>query len=268
MTFTLEPGPSGIGAWISAACVVAGAPLFAAGLRAWRLRRSLHGLAPQPLAATLRGLVCVRGRVELDEPLRSPLSGRPCAGWALDVRGAQTRVGAAIERRQDFRLIGGGIEARVAAECGRWQLPVTAEQRFAPNEALPEGTLAALGGQPELAWLRSIGVPLCVTERALFQGLEAHVVAIAHEESATVVVPLRGLRTGTDPHTWELEPAREAVLALQAREPLGTTLVCAGEPDLGELAPAAWRLLGLVLGPLLSLFGLLQLALAALGGPR
>src|SRR5690242_21630680 len=104
--------------------VVAGGPLFADGLRTLRLRRALARLVERPLTPDASGLVLVGGRVALESPLFSPLAGRPCAGYVLDVRGEGTRVGARIESRRDFRLVADGASARVRPGEARWSPPV------------------------------------------------------------------------------------------------------------------------------------------------
>ena len=74
-----------VGILLAGGLVVAGAPLFAMGRRALVLRRVLGSLAERPLGRDLSGWVHVRGRVALLSPLFAPLSGRPCAGFKLEV---------------------------------------------------------------------------------------------------------------------------------------------------------------------------------------
>ena len=82
----LGAGPAGM--LTAGACVVAGGPWFADGLRAVRHRRLFAALRRRRNDGLREGLVLAHGRVELESPLFAPLSQRPCAGFVLEVRGA------------------------------------------------------------------------------------------------------------------------------------------------------------------------------------
>ena len=168
----LEPTPAGSAA--AAALVVAGAPLFSAGLRVLRLRRRLRQLTERPLAEAPSGFVMVRGRVAIDSPLVGPLSGKPCAGFALEIHGA-ARAGARVEERRAFRLSEGGVVAQVLAEDGVWEVAPTAERAFARAESLSQNLAALFRRSGEAWWIARRG-SFTVTERALLAGQECWVI--------------------------------------------------------------------------------------------
>src|SRR5262245_17075680 len=116
------------GMLVAAACVVAGAPLFARGLRAFRMRQRLDRLVEKPLTGDVSGLVRVRGRVALEGPLFAPISGTPCAGFQLEVRGEGSSVGGFVRDWRAFRLEAGEASALVPAEQAEWHAPVTAQR--------------------------------------------------------------------------------------------------------------------------------------------
>ena len=80
MDGVLQILPTPAGLTFAAIAVALGAPLFSDGLRALRLRRQLEALRETGLTDSLAGFAHARGRVALDSPLFSPLSGEPCAG--------------------------------------------------------------------------------------------------------------------------------------------------------------------------------------------
>src|SRR2546421_11921627 len=69
--------PNATGLSLAAAAVVAGAPLFNDGLRAFRLRRKLRAIEPTSLRDLPGGFVYVPGRGGLQKPPFSPLSRPP-----------------------------------------------------------------------------------------------------------------------------------------------------------------------------------------------
>src|SRR2546428_132498 len=97
MDLTRFVHPNAVSLALAAGAVVAGAPLFSEGLRAFRLRRYLRRVCEHALADAPPGFVHVRGTVALESPLFSPLSALPCAGYRLEV----SAVGAAIGRTLD-----------------------------------------------------------------------------------------------------------------------------------------------------------------------
>src|SRR5439155_1244062 len=125
----------------AAAGVVIGAPLFAWGLRALRLRHALAGLSERSLDSSTAGLALVHGRVSLEGPLFAPLSGKPCAGFSLEVRGAGMRVGGVVHELRPFRLTSGGVSARVVPERAEWRGAVTCERTLAASETPPRDAL-------------------------------------------------------------------------------------------------------------------------------
>jgi hypothetical protein len=289
MDISLEPTVAG--AAFAALAVAGGGPLFSNGLRALRLRRRTSRLAERPLADAPSGFIHTRGRVVLDSPLFSPLSGRPCAGFRLAVRGRGTRTAASVEERRAFRIVSGEISARVLAGAGRWRVSETGRREVGPGEKLGEHLAALLQSCPEVFWLQRRGLPVVLTEHALLAGAECHVIGHArHGRPYELPAELELVRTGTDDAALlgSGEAAaqgqgrtapRSGPFGIERRQPgrpfpgeanlwvdgghLDFVLVSDAPPARADLAVSPWRTLGLLLGPALSLAGLLYLAHAA-----
>jgi hypothetical protein len=276
----LEPTPAAC--ILAAAAIVAGAPWFASGLRALRLRRHLAGLRERPLAEDPIGFVLVRGRVALESPLVGPLSGRPCAAFRLEIRRVGPATLAAIEERRCFRLVAaGGAGSRVCdPERALWDMPVVAQRALEPEEPLTANLAALIARSAEAAWLRRCGVPLILVERSLVAGQECFVIGSARharpeEVSVTpAAVDLGELaetrewsRTGTDDVPTSIiattMTSGRTDLWIEAHGHLDFLRICQHAPDLSVLAPSGWRAVGVALGPLLGIAGLLFLAAAA-----
>jgi len=278
--------PTAAGLSFAAAAVAAGAPIFGDGLRALRLRRLYPRLREVALARTASGMAHARGTVVLESPLFSPLSAVPCAGFQLEVRGAGTPMARGIEVFRPFRISSGGVTARVQGGKVHWVLSPTASRDVAPDQPLTQNLEALLGRVPEALWLRRSRMTLRLTERALLEGVECHVVGHvrdAHMERAAESVAVA--RTGTDdamqiavangatrdrgsrgmrariPAAYSQNPGFD--LTIGAGDPLGYVLVSDQPPEPRHLVVPAIRMAGLALGPLLSLSGLVYLALAA-----
>jgi hypothetical protein len=308
MEFLLQPTIAG--AALAALAVAGGAPFFSDGLRAFRLRRQFEHLKEQPLDQEPIGFIHTQGRVILDSPLFSPLTGRPCAGYRLEVQGPGASPATVVEERRSFRLVSGETTARIMAGSGRWALAETGRREIAPGEALSENLSALLARSADVLLLRTRGVPIVLTERALFAGAETHVVGqVRVARPFELASELEMMRTGTDDvaqmvpgnarpaiglvpdpgETASAEPA-EATENLPPRStgPFGIERRSTGRPFPGDvdlwmdggglldfvlvtdappsqdlLAVSKWRTLGLLLGPALSLTGLLYLAHAA-----
>lgn len=265
---SLPVTPGGVLA--AAACVVAGAPLFARGRHAYRMRRRLEQLAERPLTDDSDGLVRVRGRVALEGPLFAPLSGTPCAGFRLEIRGAGSRVGGVVQDQRAFRLQSGDTAAQVPGEACDWHVPVTAQRDLAPGAPLPERLTALLDSCTEVRWLRARGVELHVVERALEAGRVVSVVGVArHERTAVSEDHLELAATGTDGRAFAAPrmlpgPAFDTYeLRLGADETLRRVQVFADPPEATLPHPSQWNESLLAAGPALTLAGLLYLARAA-----
>src|SRR6187397_728703 len=102
MGFVLQTTP--VGGAIAAALVVAGASLFGAGLRSLRLHRQLRRLEERSPGDDRSGFGMVRGRVALESPLVGPISGRPCAGFRLEVLGPGAMRVATLDDLRPFRV--------------------------------------------------------------------------------------------------------------------------------------------------------------------
>ena len=276
--------PTAAGLSFAAAAVAAGAPLFSDGLRALRLRRVMPRLREVALARTASGMAHARGTVVLESPLFSPLSRVPCASFQLEVRGAGTPMARAIDVFRPFCISSGGVTARVHGSKVRWILSETATREVAPDQPLTQNLEALLERVPEARWLRRSRVTLRLTERALLEGVECHVVG--HLRDAHEIVAAERLdlaRTGTDdspPAVASGEPRERAGAGSRVRtravysaapaydlridpgDSLGYLVVSDRPPEPRHLVVPAFRIAGVALGPLLSLSGLLYLALA------
>jgi len=258
-----------LGLLVATACVVAGGPLFAAGRRALRLRRALGALSEAPLTAEASGWVLVHGRVALASPLFAPLSGKPCAGYELDVCGDRSQVGGTVAERRPFLLECGGPTAFVSPERARWQAPPTAERTLAANDPLPERLVELLETNAEIRWLRDRRAPLRIVERALESGSEVTVLAVARAERTAEAIETAELAaTGTDDGLATTitsgDPAAlpELWLVGDATAGMGPR-VFASRPDVRALRPSRWLVALVVAGPALTLGGLFYLARAA-----
>ena len=298
--------PTLAGAAFAALAVAGGAPIFSDGLRAFRLRRQFERLDERPLDDEPLGFVHTRGRVVLDSPLFSPLSGKPCAGFRLEVQGAGLAPSTAIEQRRPFRIVGARASARVMAGAARWEVAETGRREVAPNEALSENLTALISRSPDAALLKHRRAPMVLIEHALFAGVESHVIGhVRHARPYELPSELEMMRTGTDDvvpmsaghasQAIEFAPEPTEVVADEAQSPLPRStgpfgrerrvpgrpfpgevdlwvdggglldymLVSDAAPDREHLEISRWRMLGLTLGPALSLTGLLYLAHAA-----
>ena len=257
------------GLLVAAGCVAAGAPLFAMGRRALRLRGVFGSLVERPLAADASGWVQVSGRVALVSPLFAPLSGKRCAGFQLEVCGVQSRVGGVVSEQRPFRLDCGERSAQVSPDRAQWRLPVTAERTLGSEDALPERLAQLLESNAEIRWLRDRRVPLRIVERALESGATVTVMGVAREERVeTLAEHVELAATGTDDGVattiTEGDLVSTAELWLVGDDAAETgPRVFTDKPDTRALMPPAW-LLGLVgLGPALTMLGLLYLVRAA-----
>ncbi len=271
---------------LAAGSVVAGAPLFAAGRRALRLRQALASLREAPLDADASGVVAVRGRVALEGPMFAPLSGRPCAGFTLEVAGDRMSVGAVLHELRPFRLQGESASARVVAEHAHLTTAVTSERTLAPGEALPQRLGELLAGSAEVRWLLDRRVPIRLVERALEVGAEIVVTGIARPAEAVrpVIATVASVETvelaatGTDGAGWGIATASHTrnagttsapALWIEAGEPFEQLELSSSAPDAATLAPPVWRIALVLVGPLLTIAGLLalaQLAAPLIGG--
>ncbi len=261
--------PTAAGITVAAVALAAGAPLFSEGLRALRLRRHLRDLKRVALADHPDGVVHVSGKVALESPLFAPLTGRPCAGFRLEVSSARHTTPRRVDEWRNFRLVDGTGSALVMGQAAEWDLMVTGWREVAADEALTEHVRGLLERVPEIGWLRSAGAPLRLVELALPVGATCHVVGcararqVAEREAAAVL-----LRTGTDDLPLAVDvasapAAAEPDLTLGPGEHLDFLLVSDAPPRPERLRASALRLGGLVLGPALSLAGMLYLAYAA-----
>ena len=177
---------------------------------------------------------------------------------------------SATEERRRFLLTDGEHRARVLEQRGRWELSVTAERDVAPGDALSDYLTALIHRLPEMNWARGIGATLHVVERALIAGAECHVIGFARRgRTQEVEAELELARTGTDA-AWPAPVAlsgsaasdgsTEPDLWVGSGDHLDFMFVTDHRPDLRRLALPAWRVLGTVVGPALSLSGLCYLA--------
>jgi hypothetical protein len=280
MNLGLDLYHSAPGLLCAAAAVAAGAPIFARGLRALKLRQHLQGLRSAAIADTPEGLVHLRGRVTLEHPLRGPISGLPCAGFRLEARTLDSASFERVDELRRFSIEQGGYTARVVEDPVGWDVQVTGQREIRPGDAIGSQLSDLLRRMPEPAWARSAGATLQLVERALLTGSECHVVGFvrhapravaAAEIPAEAVAEAVWLRTGTDDEYWvesrsyangSSSAPSAAALWVGRGEHLDFLLVSDQAPEARRLAPPAWLTLGAAVGPILSLAGLLVLARA------
>ena len=269
----MELEPSFGGATLAVAAVAAGAPLFQDGYRAVRLRRAFARLRERPLSDLPTGMVQVRGQVALESPLFSPLTGKPCAGFRLEVYSASERVRGKVDERRAFRLAANGVNARVFGHQATWEIGVTETRAWRPGDSLSENVAALLGRVPEWDWLSRRGGPLTLTERAVFAGAEIHVVAYGRQSRPLEYAEVAELAaTGTDdggrtgapivisaPRRARLDPPD---LLLVPGESLAFLLVTDSAPANLLSRVRGWRALNAFIGPMLAIGGLAYLAYA------
>jgi hypothetical protein len=250
--------PSAAGLTLAAAAIVAGAPLFASGMRAVRLRRHLRKLRSFRLAERPGGFTHVRGRVALESPLFAPLTATPCAGFELEVRAEGLSLHRSVDERRPFRLEDGTASARVTAARGRWLVAVSGERELPAGQAMTEGVAALLERVPEAAWWRRAGGTLRLIEHALPAGAECHVVGSIRPLAAAPAA-VEWARTGTDDLPVSATAA-EPDLWITGDDHLDFLLVSDQPPGDEDLHVPARRTLGVLVGPALSLAGMLYLA--------
>jgi len=280
MNFGLDLFHSAPGLLCAAAAVAAGAPIFARGLRTLKLRQHLEGLHSAPIADAPEGMVHLRGKVTLDPPLRAPISGVPCAGFRLEARALDSASFERVDEVRRFSIEQGSYTARVVEDPVSWEVQVTGQREVKGSDVISQQLTALLKRMPEPAWARSAGATLQLVERALITGSECHVVGFVRHAppmSAALEVPAEAvteevwLRTGTDNESWStstsygngsvtLEPA--PALWVGRGEHLEFLLVSDQAPEARRLAPPLWQTFGTLIGPVLSLAGLLVLARA------
>jgi len=262
----LTPG----GMLFAAAAVVAGAPLFARGRRSYLARKSFRELAERPLTEDSTGLVRARGRVALESPILAPLSGTPCAGFVVEVRGQGSSIGGAIRDMRAFRLQSGDTTALVPSQDCDWYTPVTAQREITPSTQVSERLATLLDSNNDVRWLRERGVTLQVTERALEAGRVVCVVGVTyHERVAANERQSEFLATGTDgggfqrPELVPALPLDTYELRFGTDDRLPRVQVFADPPEAKLSTPPRWNDLLLIVGDALTLAGLLYLARAA-----
>lgn len=266
MNVGIEIHPTGPGLACAAAAVAAGAPIFSDGLRARRRRSALAHVGVEPTAEPDAGFVHLHGTVALESPLFAPISNRPCAGYRLEARVAGTTAVASFDQLRRFTLHTGAQTVRVMEHRAHCELSVSAERDLKPADALTEVFSTFIHRHPELAWSRGRGATIHLVERALLAGARCHVVGLARRGRAEDVAPeIAWVRTGTDDEpiealTMNASASREPDFWVGSGEHLDFLLITDRAPDPRQLTVPAWRVLGTVVGPALSLSGLCYLA--------
>lgn len=255
--------PSVAGAIAAAAAVAGGAPLFSEGLRALRIARLAGRLTERPLADMPSGFTGLSGQVVLDGPLFSPITHQPCAGFRLSVASADRGQIAAIEERRPFRIVSGGVSARIAGPIAHWRLAAGVRREVKAGEPLTAHLASLVERSPEASWLRRTGSTLLLTEHVLAAGATCHVVGHVRKARSYELIENQWARTGTD------DAAGAVSVTARTDEPdlwidEGGSLECLIVSDQPvrevRLRHTRVRMLGLLFGPLLSLGGLLALA--------
>jgi len=246
------------------ACVIAGGPWFADGVRALRRRRALRSLEGRAGLRLRDGAVVTHGVVGLESPLFAPLSARPCAGFVLEVRSPHFTMAGRVRESRAFRLATPDGVAVVDAPAAEWDLRATSERTFGSPSELSENLLGLLSRTAETRWLLARGGELVMTERALFAGAEAGVLGSARR-TFVAAEAAELARTGTDDVSGPAEAAETVPTSwtIGASDALETFVVSDRDPSPASLAPPAWRTAGAALGPVLALAGMLELAQVA-----
>lgn len=270
MNSAFELVPSATGLMFAAAAIAIGAPLFSGGLRALRLARAFRGLTECTLARAAGGVAHVRGRVVLESPMFAPLSGAPCAGYRLEISGGQGAVSSALEDFRPFRIADGDRVARVNTEDLRCDLGRTTSRDVRADEGLSEKLAMLMERVPEARWLRRCGGTLTLTERVLAAGAECHVVgSLLQLREVTATAETEWLATGTDGGAVaSIAASTTAATAepgyqIDSGEHLGFLLISDRAPDPGRFRLSPWSVAGIVVGPALSLAGLIYFARVA-----
>jgi hypothetical protein len=259
--------PNAAGMTLAAAAIVAGAPLFSSGMRALRLRQQFARLELRRLRDLPGGFALVRGRVALESPLFSPLSATPCAGFQLDIIAEGLSLQRSVAERRPFRLEDDGTSALIGAQSARWLVSASAERELPAAQAPTEGLHALLQRVPEALWWRHAGGTLKLVEHALAAGAECHVVGTVRSVAAAAA-EVEWARTGTD----DGATAHGSGAAAADHEPelwigldshLDFLLVSDQPPGEHDLHVPRHRALGVLVGPALSMGGLLYLASVA-----
>ncbi|MGH7742141.1 MAG: hypothetical protein ACRENS_08970 [Candidatus Eiseniibacteriota bacterium] len=279
MNLGLDLSHNAPGLLCAAAAVAAGAPIFARGLRALKLRQHLEGLRSAAIADAPEGLVHLRGKVTLEQPLRGPISGLPCAGFRLEARTLDTASFEHIDEVRRFSLEQGSYTARVVEDPAAWEVQVTGQREIKAGDNISQQLATLIKKMPEPAWARSAGATLQIVERALITGSECHVVGFVRhappmEMEAELPVEVAAeavwLRTGTDNESWgvsssgngDASAAKAPALWVGRGEHLEFLLISDQAPEARRLAPPLWQAIGAFVGPILSLSGLVYLARA------
>ena len=256
--------PSAAGLTLAAAAIIAGAPLFATGMRAVRLRRHFRQLQQLPLAELPGGFAHVRGRVALESPLFAPLTATPCAGFQLEVRAEGLSLHRSVDEHRVFRLEDERASAMVAAQRGRWLVSATGERELRAEQPMTKSLAVLLERVPEALWWRRAGGALVLVEHALAAGAECHVVGWIRPMAAAKS-SVEWVRTGTDDaHGFaEVGVVPDPDLWIGNDDHLDFMLVSDQPPGEEDLHVPSRLAIGVLLGPALSLGGMLYLASVA-----
>jgi hypothetical protein len=167
-----------------------------------------------------------------------------------------------VSERRPFRIVDRGRAALVAGTPVHWNVSETAVRDLAADDGIREGVSVLLARAPEALWWRRAGGRLRLVERALRADADCHVVGMArvtHVAEAAV----EWARTGTDDAFPIAEVGPRPVVTLGSGDHLEWLLVGDAPPRPDQLDVPLARAAGIVLGPLLSLSGMLYLARAA-----
>jgi len=249
---------------LAAAAIVAGAPLFASGMRAVRLRKHIRQLQRFRLAELPGGFAHVYGRVALESPLFAPLTATPCAGFQLEVRAEGLSLHRSVDERRPFRIEDGSASALVGAKHARWRVSATGERELRADQPVTEGLAALLANVPEAMWWRRAGGSLRLVEHALPAGAECHVVG-SIRPMASATASDEWVRTGTDdvPGVADRGVVRDPDLWIGNDDHLDFVLVSDQPPGEEDLDVPKRLAMGVLVGPALSLGGMLYLASVA-----
>jgi hypothetical protein len=173
-----------------------------------------------------------------------------------------------LEDLRSFRLIGDQAVAHVAgAEGATWDLSAVAERVFGPKDEMSENLTALVTSSAEAQWLRRAGMSVTLVERTLLAGDECYVIGSARAAQPYELVSDDELaRTGTDDVSSRVSSVARSGdpdLLIERDGPLEFLRISDRAPTAATLDVPAWQTLGVIIGPVLSLAGLLYLAALA-----
>jgi hypothetical protein len=243
--------------------LVCGPMWFVHGFANFRRKRLIENTPTAKIRSMAMGLVEVNGTVESRSAVRAPFSGRPCVFWHVEIATPDSRNGWHTVHRNDsgqpFFLQDGtavalvyprgaecSVSFQVEEECQGISLPSVYDEYLKQN--------AGGGGLWRLGTLRFRERILEETQRVFVLGTampRSHALSISDGDEMAA--------TGTDGdrHAIRLQTLTEATVAvIRQGETEKTFLISQESERMVTLGLGAKALVGMIGGPLASLYGL------------